>query len=290
MKRFLLVLLVIAFLGCDQPRTQGQPMDGQETVTTATPGAAGLDLQALGEIVRQSRTASEIEQKVNTPGGINNLDLDQDNNVDYIHVTEYANGGTRGFSFTVNNRGEKQELATIQVTNTGQQANVVIAGNQTLYGNNAYYSANYTLTDFLIWQYMWRPHVYYVSPYHYGYYPTYYHPYHSRPYTEYHSHVTNVTRTTVIKQTTVNNYKSASPNSRYSSSSYARKASPAVTSRSYTPRQSSSSSRSYSPSSSGSSSRSYSSPSRRSSPSRSYSSPSRSYSSPSRSYSRSGRR
>jgi hypothetical protein len=229
------VLLLFVFIACNQPQqqqpVQQQQQQPQEVMTTAMPGAAGLNLQALGEVVRTSTSATDIEQKVNAPSGINNLDLDGDGNVDYVFVTEYNAGNTRGFSFTVDNRGEKQELATIQVTNTGQTANVVIAGNQTVYGTDSYYSANYMLTDFLIWNYMYRPHTYYVSPYHYGYYPGYYHSYRLRSYDDYNTHVTNVTHTTVIKKTVVNNYKSASPNRKYATSSYAKRAQPVVTSR-----------------------------------------------------------
>jgi hypothetical protein len=71
-----------------------------------------LDLQALGELVKTSSNAEDMEAKLNASGSINNLDLDGDGNVDYIKVTEYGDGNARGFSFTVDlANGEKQEIA-----------------------------------------------------------------------------------------------------------------------------------------------------------------------------------
>ena len=116
---------LLLIMGC----IQNQPQPVQEITTTATINAAGLDLKALGELVKQCKTAVEIEQRLNQPGGINNLDLNNTGTVDYIHVTEYVstNNG-RGFSFTVIGKtGEKQEIATIEISNVNSQANVVIA-------------------------------------------------------------------------------------------------------------------------------------------------------------------
>ena len=57
-----------------------------------------LNLQAVGEIVKSSRTPQEIEQKLNADDGINNLDLDGDGNRDYLKVTEYGSGTNHGYS------------------------------------------------------------------------------------------------------------------------------------------------------------------------------------------------
>ena len=181
MKCYCILCLSICFIlfGCGNNNQQQAQAAQSQVVVTST---AGLDLQALGEIVKTSHDAAEIEQRVNVRGGVNNLDLNNDGNVDYIFVNEYDSNGTRGFSFVVDNNGTKQEVADIQVASSGTNATLIIIGNRNIYGDGCYYNNNYLLADLLIWNYMWRPHQYYVSPYHYGYYPRYYRRYRTRPY------------------------------------------------------------------------------------------------------------
>ena len=49
----------------------------------------GLDLQAVGDLFKDSKNLDEFEKNLNDPdNGINNLDLDNDGNVDYIRAVE----------------------------------------------------------------------------------------------------------------------------------------------------------------------------------------------------------
>lgn len=179
-----------------------------------------LDLQALGEIVRNSANATDIETKLNADGGINNLDLNGDGKVDYIQVTEYGEGDNRGFSFTVDNGGgNKQEVATIELNKAGGDVNMNIQGNQNVYGNNAYYSSSYPMHDMLLYAWLFSYHPVYRSPYYFGYYPSHYRPYYARPYSTYNAGVRNTYKTTTIRRTTTRpSSKVSSPNSSYSSS------------------------------------------------------------------------
>jgi hypothetical protein len=279
-----------------------------ESSVTVTPEVAnlgqGLDLQMLGEMVKNSTNAQDVEDKLNSTGSINNLDLDNDGNVDYVKVTEYGNGNNRGLSFTVDLAGgQTQEIATIQIENgNNNYANMNIQGNQNLYGNDGFYTSRYSVGDILLMHYLFAPHRYYVSPYRYGYYPRYYHPYHSVPSRAYHSRVVTSTRTTTIRRTsrpTGSASRSYSPNANKYSSSVTKRATsmarPTTSQRSFTTTSAaksrpstsgfrSSSSSSYSSSPSRSSSSSYSS-----SPSRSSSRSSSSFGSSSRSSSSSSR-
>jgi uncharacterized membrane protein YgcG len=178
-----------------------------------------LDLQALGEMVKTSTSAQDIEKKLNASGSINNLDLDNDGNVDYIQVTEYGTGDDRGFSFTVNLAdGSKQEVATVALQKSAGNVAMNIQGNQQVYGNNAYYQSNYSLSDLMIMSYLMSYHRPYYSPYHYGYYPSYYHSYHSVPRAAYRSTVSTTTRTSKITRTTTRPKSSiSSPNANYNS-------------------------------------------------------------------------
>ncbi len=206
-------LLIGIMISCGQQQSAAQD---QTVTTTSTPAAAGLDLQAVTEIVKQSKNAAEIEQKLNAPGSVNNLDLDGDGNVDYIHVTEYGKGNMRGFSLTVmDSTGADQEIATIEIERGYDSANVIVAGDPAFYGPGVYYTGVWVPADIMLWGYLWHPHRFYYSPYPYGYYPSYYHPYHPVPYAAYNSHIVIIARTTVIHRTVLpKNYRSRSPYAR----------------------------------------------------------------------------
>ena len=89
--------------------------------------ANGFDLKAAGELVKQASDAEDLEKLLNKSGGVNNLDLNEDNKVDYIHVTEYGNDRAKGFSLTVQPEpGETQEVATIDIEKEGEKANVEV--------------------------------------------------------------------------------------------------------------------------------------------------------------------
>jgi hypothetical protein len=206
---------------------QGGVVVNQPTavVTPASNLGDNLNLQALGEMVKTSQNAQDIENKLNQPNSINNLDLDGDGKVDYIKVTEYGTGGQRGFSFTVDLAGgQSQEVATVELQQgQNQQASMNIQGNQNLYGNNGYYSSNYLMTDLLIWHYLFYPHAYYMSPYRYGFYPSYYHPYGMCSRGIYGGRMGTYTRNSTIRTTTTRTV-SSSPNRNMSSSSVSSRA------------------------------------------------------------------
>ena len=192
-------------------------MAQDQTVTTSsTAAASGLDLQAVTEIVKQSKNAAEIEQKLNAPGSVNNLDLYGTGNVDYIHVTEYGKGNMRGFSLTVmDSTGTDQEIATIEIERGYDSANVIVVGEPAFYGPGVCYTGAWVPAEVVLWAYLWHPHRFYYSPYPYGYYPSYYHPYHPVPYAAYNSHVIIIARTTVTHRTVLpKNYRSRSPYAR----------------------------------------------------------------------------
>ncbi len=212
-------LMVISFSSCDSNQNNGQ------IVVNAVASNLGdnLNLQALGELVKSSQNAQDLESKLNTPGSINNLDLDGDGKVDYIKVTEYGTAPTKGFSFTVDLAGgQSQEVATVEIQQgQNQQASLNINGNQNIYGNNNNsYSSNYSMTDLLIMSYLFSPHGYYVSPYRYGYYPSYYRSYAMVPSGTYRGRVGYTTRSSKITRTTTTTTRpSSSPNRNMSSSS-----------------------------------------------------------------------
>lgn len=140
----------------------------------------GLDLHAVGAIIKEVKSGEELEKRLNdSSNAINNLDLNEDGNVDYINVTEYGKGATRGFSLTTKLSGEVQEIATIEIEKvTDNNGEMEIMGNRQIYGSNHYYHSHFTLGDYLVLRYMWGPRWgMWHSPYYYGHYPSYYRPY-----------------------------------------------------------------------------------------------------------------
>lgn len=174
------VLVVIMQLrSCIDQRQEArlaQQVSTQVIVNSNIQADQGLDLQAVGSLLAQAKDAQSFEELLNQPGGVNNLDLNDDGVVDYIKVTEYGSGDQRGFSLSVDLAdGEEQEVATIEFQKQGQQADVQIRGNQDIYGNNYYYTSRFGLGDMLFFSWLFsasRP--YYYSPWGWGYYPPYY--------------------------------------------------------------------------------------------------------------------
>lgn len=228
MKKFIFAIIasVVLLLGCDSNQNGNVYVNTPNEDVYVTPTASNLgdnlNLQALGELVKTAQNAQDLENKLNTAGSINNLDLDGDGKVDYIKVTEYGSGTTKGFSFTVDlANGQSQEIATVEVQQgQNNQAALNINGNQNIYGNNYSYSSNYSMSDLLIMHYLFSPHGFYISPYHYGYYPSYYHSYGMVSRGAYGGRVSSYTKTTKItKSSTPRTSTVKSPNSNLSSTS-----------------------------------------------------------------------
>jgi len=172
------LLFFVMNIVCNNQKKQ-TPTYGDINVTTMVTAADGLDLKAVGELVKEVPDAESFERKLNEPGGINNLDLNEDGTVDYIKVTEYGDSRIKGFSLTTEPApGEIQEIASIEIEKQGDTAEVAVRGNEHIYGHNHYYHYNTSIVDFLLLGYLFNSfHTPYVSPYYYGYYPSYYRPY-----------------------------------------------------------------------------------------------------------------
>ena len=236
-KLFITLVAAIALTSCKDNSNQSQVVvnDYKPSQVSVTPEVENLgdnlNLQALGELVKNSTSAQDIEDKLNQQGSINNLDLNGDGSVDYIKVTEYGDGDQRGFSFTVDlPNNESQEIATIEIKKGSSEAQMNIQGNQQLYGNNHYYQSHYSLTDLMIMSYLFSYHRPYYSPYHYGYYPTHYRSYRSTPYNSYKTRVATTTKTTRITRSTPTTPTTTTKSSGISSPN-ANKASSSVTAR-----------------------------------------------------------
>ena len=181
--------------------------------------SSGLDLQAVGGLVQKAKDGADLERLLNdSKTGINNLDLDEDGNVDYIKVSEYGSGNNRGFSLTVElSEEEEQEIATIEIEKTGTEtAQVQTHGNPHIYGHNHYHRSSFGLTDALLLGWMFsgdRPH--YRSGWGHGNYPGSYNRYPTRSFDNYQRDIRNRNASSTFKPASSSSLssKTTSPNS-----------------------------------------------------------------------------
>ncbi len=161
-----------------------------------------LNLYAVLDVFQKSATLEEFERTLNDKNtNINNLDLNNDNAIDYIEVT----GNKKGNSFSVVlrvaiNSNEYQDVAVIEgYKNNAGKVIVQIVGDEDLYGKdyivepsfsetqNPGYEGNrkvivtesniYYGNDWPIVSYLFSPlFSVYVSPWHWGFYPSYWNP------------------------------------------------------------------------------------------------------------------
>jgi len=162
---FFFIVVVISM--CDDDSSERNNANYNVSVASTIPAAEGLDLRAVGELIKKAKNGEELETLINSPTqGVNNLDLNADGKVDFISVAEYGDGKVKGFSLSTQPAsGETQEIATIEVERTGDKANMQIQGNEQIYGRNHYHHSSFGFTDMLIMSYLFSPHRMWGSPY-----------------------------------------------------------------------------------------------------------------------------
>ncbi|HZM14267.1 MAG TPA: hypothetical protein VFB86_08830, partial [Bacteroidales bacterium] len=165
-----------------------------------------LNLYATMKLFQESETLEAFERDLNDEKSkINNLDLNGDNLVDYITVTDYVEGTAHTIVLrTALNRKESQDVAvfTVQKFNNGS-VQIQLVGDEALYGKNyivepiyaetpnpgyqgrTVYTDNvnvvtttyYEVAAWPVIRFMYAP--YYVSwhsSWYWGYYPVYWNP------------------------------------------------------------------------------------------------------------------
>lgn len=176
-----------------------------------------LDLKAVLSIFKQSSSVEDFEKRLNSADSkVNNLDLNGDNQVDYLRVVDY---GKEDFHSIVIqdpvSKTESQDVAVIEIVKKDNNtAHMQIVGDETLYGKDYIIepsdqaplqtgSSNKKAADDVyadpgssspdqthvmvnVWAwpavtYVYSPgYAYWVSPWYWGYYPGWYAPW--RPY------------------------------------------------------------------------------------------------------------
>ncbi len=136
-----------------------------------------LDLTAVSSIFGESQDLNDFERRLNDPQfQVSNLDLNNDNRVDYLRVIESVERRTHVIIIqSVLGADLYQDVATIEIEkNKHNKVSVQIVGNEYIYGQNYIYEPIYVSTPKLyvnFWTNYYRP---YYSSWTWNYYPTFY--------------------------------------------------------------------------------------------------------------------
>ncbi len=169
---------------------------GQQTTTVTANSidiSDNLDLRAVATLFGESNDLEDFERRLNDPEiKISNLDLNQDNQVDYLRVVEILENNQHLIVIqAVLGQDMFQDIATLEVEKEArsQRVQVQVVGNEYFYGTNYVYEPVF-ITRPIIFNYFWRPnYVAYYSPWYWGYYPTYYYGWNPYPIYTYRNHV-----------------------------------------------------------------------------------------------------
>ena len=191
MKIFRFALIAMAMLTASDGVAQNNR--GNATVVAQKYDISdNLDLQAVASIFGESRDLEDFERRINDPSAqISNLDLNNDNYVDYLRVVEVGESDVRVIVIqAVLGQDQFQDVATIELERQrNKTVHVQVVGNSYIYGPNYIYEPFYYSTPMffdMFWLTTYRP---YYSPWYWGYYPTYYSYWRPMPVFRYHSHI-----------------------------------------------------------------------------------------------------
>lgn len=191
-----------------------------------------FSLEGALDVFKNATSMEEFETQLNNEAkSINNLDLNDDGNIDYIRVEDHMDGDVHAIVLqAVISEDESQDIAVIEIEKTGNEsATLQIVGDVELYGDSVYVeafeeeatsdgkggpSADYKVNRIIVNVWLWpsvrnvyRPnYVVYRSPYRWSVYPKVWKPwkpiawnvYHGKRY-HYHRHYRHVNTHRVVK-------------------------------------------------------------------------------------------
>ena len=151
-----------------------------------------LDLRAIATIFGESSDLEDFEKRINDPKAqISNLDLNDDNYVDYLRVIESIEGNDHIIVIqSVIDKDLYQDVASIEVQrDKNNKVQVQVVGDVYMYGDNYIYEPVYVHTPVIyttFWVNNYRP---YYSSWYWNYYPSYYSYWNPFPIFRYRNHI-----------------------------------------------------------------------------------------------------
>lgn len=224
-----IIALAGALVGCsDDKKPPVRPVEGKSFLMDAD----ALDLETIVGLIKENQVsgAKELEEAINSDNGLNNVDLDNDGQIDFVSVAEEREGDdTRlDFSAVPSSKGSMDDavvVASVRVgaSKTGSDEVAVeagypnyVRGHETNYYHYRTPRSSLSVGEalFLVWAFdRMRPR--YYAPM----IPTYY-----APRQVYSSSVRQTRRTTYRSQTKVSPVKKSKPPTSYSVKGTAAKA------------------------------------------------------------------
>jgi hypothetical protein len=169
-----------------------------------------FSLEGALSMFKKSNSLEEFEKLINEENNnVNNLDLNNDGQTDYINVDDIKENDTHVIVLsTFLNKKEKQDIATIGIEKTGtEEATLQIEGDQDLYAENTFVEPSdlkesidnsksgpampeiiTTRIIVNVWgwscvRFVYAPrYVVWNSPHHWGFYPRWWRPWRIHPY------------------------------------------------------------------------------------------------------------
>jgi hypothetical protein len=183
-KLLLLTVLTSIFAAQAQDRTSINAMNSEIS--------DNLDLRAVADIFGDSKNIQDFERRLNDPTlQISNLDLNNDDEVDYLRVIETVEKRTHVIIIqAVLEQDVYQDIATIDVEKDKyNNVHVQVVGDVYMYGQNYIYEPVYYTTPFIyasFWVSNYRP---YYSTWSWNYYPSYYYSWNPYPVFRYRNNI-----------------------------------------------------------------------------------------------------
>ena len=112
------------------------PLISQTADSTGLPGDH-FSLEGALDLLKRAGSPEEFEKLLNTEDTyVNNLDLNQDGDIDYIRVVDHSDGDAHALVLQgVISKDESQDIAVIEIEKTGDsEAILQIIGDEDLYG------------------------------------------------------------------------------------------------------------------------------------------------------------
>lgn len=196
----------LIFLTLALPLCFSAQLAAQETEEGAILPGENFSLEGALELFKKAESPEEFEKLLNTEDNyVNNLDLNEDGDIDYIRVVDNAEGDVHAFVLQAPvNADESQDIAVIELEKTGPEAAILqILGDEDIYGETVIVepfdaeektegkggpSPQVSLARVVVNVYFWPGvrFVYtpgyraWVSPFRWAYYPAWWRPW--RPY------------------------------------------------------------------------------------------------------------
>ena len=184
-------------------------LNAKDTVSADSTGypGDGFSLEGALELFKESKSLEDFEKKLNSEDNyVNNLDLNEDGDVDYVRVIDNMDDKAHAITLQVPlNDKESQDVAVIGIQEEGKENAVLqIIGDADVYGEETLVepfeeeaksdgkggpSANARIARIVVNVYFWPcvrfiyhpTYVVYVSPWRWHYYPSYWRPWRPHP-------------------------------------------------------------------------------------------------------------